>query len=92
MYIDLLRSTRGSEIAMTIREGINEMRQNMANTTLNLYRGGLQEAREAKRLEVVLVKDEITYHGSVGDVYPSMSILGPSKSFLGPSTSILVHP
>jgi hypothetical protein len=74
---------------MTIHEGINEMRQNMANTTLNLYYGGLQEAREAKRFEVVLVKDEITYHVSVGDVCPSISILDPSTSFLGPSTSVL---
>jgi hypothetical protein len=74
---------------MTIREGVNEMRYIMTNTTLNLYRRGLQEVEEVERLEVTLAEDEIAYCGSVGDAGPSTSILGPSSSILGSSASVL---
>jgi hypothetical protein len=33
------------------REGVNEMEHIVANTTLNLYRGGLQEIGEVEFLE-----------------------------------------
>jgi hypothetical protein len=52
----------------------------MANTTLNLYHGGLWKVRKVEWLETVLTKDKITYHGSAGDVGTSMSILGSSTS------------
>jgi hypothetical protein len=38
----------------------------MANTMLNLCRGGLQEVGEVERLEAIFVKDKIAYHESVG--------------------------
>jgi hypothetical protein len=59
----------------------------VANTTLNLCHGGLQEVGEAEHLEVALTEDEIAYHGNVGDVGPSMNISCLSTSDLGPSTS-----
>ena len=59
----------------------------MANITLNLYRGGLQEVGDAKHLEVTLVEYEIVYRGSVGDVSLSINIPGLFTSVLGSSTS-----
>jgi hypothetical protein len=59
----------------------------VANITLNLYRGGLQEVGDAKHLEVTLVEYEIVYHGSVGDVSLSINIPGLFTSVLGSSTS-----
>ena len=52
---------------MIISEGVDEMRRIVARTTLDLCRGGLQEAVEVKRLKVVLAEDKIAYHGNVGD-------------------------
>jgi len=66
----------------------DEMRYIVANTTLNLCFGGLQEIGEVRRLETTLTKDGIAYHGSVGDVGPSTSILGPSTSVTSMSTSV----
>jgi hypothetical protein len=60
---------------MIICEDVNEMRCIMANTMFNLYRGGLQEVGEVKRLEVILTKDEIAYHRGVEDASPSTSDL-----------------
>lgn len=54
---------------------------------LNLYRGGFQEVGEVERLEAILVKNNIAYYESVGDVGPSMSILCLSISNLSPSMS-----
>ena len=62
----------------------------MANITLNLCRGGLQEVGEAKHLEVTLMEYEIAYHGSVGDVSLSINISGLFTSVLGSSTSWVI--
>jgi len=47
---------------MTIREGVDEIGCIVANITLNLYCGGLQEV---ERLEVALPEDKTAYRGSV---------------------------
>jgi hypothetical protein len=39
----------------------------VANATLDLCRGGLQEVVEVKPLKVVFAGDEIAYHGNVKD-------------------------
>ena len=74
--------------ATVIHEGVDEMRWIVANTTLNLYSGGLQEVREVECLEVTLTEDEIAYRESVKDVDPSMSIPSPSMSISGTSSSV----
>ena len=58
----------------------------MANTTLSLCHGGLQEVREVERFEVTLVKDEIAYCRSVGDNGLSTNV--PASSMIGPSSSM----
>ena len=65
------------------------MRYIVANTTLNLYHGGLQEVEKTEHLKVSLMEDEIVYCRSVGDVSPSMNIPGQSMSVRGPSPSII---
>jgi len=72
---------------MTIHKGINEMRHLVANTTLNLCHGGLQEVGEVERLEVTLAEDKIIYYGNIGDGGSSTSVPGPSTSVLGLSIS-----
>ncbi|KAJ6858479.1 hypothetical protein NC652_040921 [Populus alba x Populus x berolinensis] len=67
--------------ATTIREGVNEIGHIVLNTTLNLYRDGLQEVGEVERFEAALTKDEIAYYESVKDVGSSTSDLGPSMSW-----------
>jgi hypothetical protein len=57
-----------------ISEGVDEMGCILANTTLHLCCGGLQEAVEVERLKVVLTEDEIAYHGNVKDSSLSMNI------------------
>jgi hypothetical protein len=52
------------------------MRCIVTNTTLNLYHGGLQEVEKTEHLKVSLMKDNIVYCRSVGDVSPSTSIPG----------------
>jgi hypothetical protein len=74
--------------ATVIHEGVDEMRWIVANTTLNLYSGGLQEVREVECLEVTLTEDEIAYRESVKDVGPSTSIPSPSMSISGTSSSV----
>jgi len=64
------------------------MRCIVANTTLNLYHGGLQEVEKTEHLKVSLMEDEIVYCRSVGDVSPSTSIPGQSMSVPGPLSSI----
>ena len=63
-----------------IQECVDKMGCIIANITLNLCHGGLQKVREAAHLEVALMEEEIAYHGSVGDVSPSISIQDPSTS------------
>jgi hypothetical protein len=75
--------------ATVIHEGVDEMRWIVANTTLNLCSGGLQEVREVECLEVTLTEDEIAYRESVKDIGPSMSISGTSSSVPDPSMSVL---
>jgi len=43
----------------------------VANITLNLYHGRLQEVGQAEHLKVALMKDGIAYRGSVRDAGPS---------------------
>jgi hypothetical protein len=53
----LVREAR--KAATTIHEGVDKIRYIMANTTLNLCHGGLQEVGEAECLETSLTEDEI---------------------------------
>lgn len=73
--------------ATTISESVNEMGCIVANITLNLCFGILQEVGEVEHLEVALAEDEIAYPGSVGDADMSTSAPSPSMSDPGPSTS-----
>jgi hypothetical protein len=59
----------------------------IANTSLDLCRGGLQEFWEIERLKVALVEDEIAYHKSIGDIGHSTSISDPSMSIPSSFTS-----
>lgn len=52
----------------------------MTNIMLNLSYDELQEVREVECLKVILVKDEVVYHGSVRDVSPFKNVLGPFTS------------
>jgi len=62
MYLlDLLLIMGGSKSSRCYRENINEMVRALANNTLNLYHGGLQEVGDTKNLETVLLEDETTY-------------------------------
>jgi hypothetical protein len=70
--------------ATTISEGVNEMGRIVANTTLNLCFGILQEVGE---VEATLAEDKIAYRGSVGDAGMSTSTPSASMSDPGPSTS-----
>jgi hypothetical protein len=81
MYIGSLLSTGGSEAAMTIYEGVNEMRCIIANTTFNLCCDGLQKVGEVERLELTLAEDEVAYRRSVRVVGPSTSVSDPSMSW-----------
>jgi hypothetical protein len=46
-------------LVVTIHKGVDKIRYIMANTTLNLCHGGLQEVREAECFETSLTEDEI---------------------------------
>jgi len=74
---------------MTIREGVDEIRCIVANITLNLYCGGLQEV---EHLEVALPEDKTAYHGSVRDACPSTSIPDSSMSVSTRPQAFQVHP
>jgi len=74
--------------ATFIREGVYEMRYIVANTTLNLCSGGLQEVREVECLEVALTEDEIAYRENFKDIGPSKSIPSPSMSISSTSSSV----
>jgi len=76
-------------ILMTIREGVDEIGCIMANITLNLYYGGLQEV---ERLEVALPEDKTAYRGSVRDACPSTSIPDSSMSVSTRPQAFQVHP
>jgi hypothetical protein len=70
IYINYL--VRGAwKTTITICECVNEMWHIVANTTLNLCHGGLQEVEKVKCIEVTLTKDMIAYRGSVRDAGPS---------------------
>jgi hypothetical protein len=77
---------KARKTATIIREGVNKMGCIVANTMLNLCYGRLQDFRKVERFEATLAKDEIVYHGIVGDVGPSKSVPDLSTSDLGPST------
>jgi hypothetical protein len=62
------------------------MKHIVANIVFNLYYGGLYEVGEVKRLEVILVEDEIAYHRSIWDASPSITVPDTSTSDPGPST------
>jgi len=59
----------------------------VVDITLNLCCCGLQEVGKAEHLEMTLVKYEITYRESVGDLSLSIHVLGLFMSVLGSSTS-----
>jgi len=70
IYINYL-VREAQKAAITICECVNEMWHIVANTTLNLCHGGLQEVEKVKCIEVTLTKDMIAYRGSVRDAGPS---------------------
>jgi hypothetical protein len=70
IYINYL-VREAQKATITICECVNEMWHIVANITLNLCHGGLQEVEEVKCIEVTLAKDKIAYRGSVRDAGPS---------------------
>ena len=86
-YIYSLIGTGGLENNNDYLWSVDEMRHIMANTTLSLCHGWLQEVREVERLEVTLMEDEIVYCRSVGDSGLSTSVPGSSTSVPNSSMS-----
>jgi hypothetical protein len=63
----IMNTKKARKTTTTISEGVDEMGCIVANATLDLCRGGLQEVVEVKPLKVVFAGDEIAYHGNVKD-------------------------